>query len=45
VLDARKPKLAQTAEPLVEGQQARPDLASTAMGVAATTAIFALAVD
>ena len=45
VLDARRPKLAQTAEPLVEGQQVRPDLASTAMGVAATTAIFALAVD
>ncbi len=45
VLDARRPKLAQTPEPLVEGQQAQPDLVSTAMGVAATTAILALAAD
>jgi len=45
VLDARRPKLAQTPEPIVEGQQAQPDLVSTAMGVAATTAILALAAD
>jgi hypothetical protein len=45
VLDARRPKLAQTPEPLVEGQQTRPDLVSAAMGVAATTAILALAAD
>ena len=45
VLDARRPKLAQTPEPIVEGQQARPDLVSTAMGVAATTAILASAAD
>lgn len=45
VLDARRPKLAQTPEPLVEGQQSQPDLATRAMGVAATTAILALAAD
>ena len=45
VLDARRPKLAHTPEPLVEGQQAQPDLATRAMGVAATTAILALAAD
>jgi hypothetical protein len=45
VLDARRPKLAQTPEPLVEGQQTQSDLVSTAMGVAATTAILALAAD
>jgi hypothetical protein len=45
VLDARRPKLAQTPEPLVEGQQAQPDVASRVMGVAATTAIFVLAAD
>ena len=45
VLDARRPKLAQTPEPLVEGQQPQPDLVSRAMGVAATTAILALAAD
>jgi len=45
VLDARRPKLAQPTEPLVEGQQAQPDLVSTAMRVAATTAILALAAD
>lgn len=45
VLDARRPKLAQTHEPLVEGQQAQPDVASRAMGVAATAAIFVLAAD
>ena len=45
VLDARRPKLAHTPEPLVEGQQAQPDMATRAMGVAATTAILALAAD
>jgi hypothetical protein len=45
VLDARRPKLAQTPEPLVEGQQTQSDLVTTAMGVAATTAILALAAD
>jgi hypothetical protein len=45
VLDARRPKLAQTPEPLVEGQQAQPDVVSRAMGVAATAAIFVLAAD
>ncbi len=45
VLDARRPKLAQIPEPLVEGQQAQPDLVARAMGVAATTAILALAAD
>ena len=45
VLDARRPRLAQTAEPLVEGQKIQPGPASTAMGIAATTAFFALAVD
>lgn len=45
VLDARRPKLAQIPEPLVQGQQAQPDMASRAMGVAATAAIFVLAAD
>jgi hypothetical protein len=45
VLDARRPQLAQVQEPLSEGQQAQPDLASRAMGVAATTAILVLAAD
>jgi hypothetical protein len=45
LINARRPKLAQTPEPLVEGQQTRPDLVSAAMGVAATTAILALAAD
>jgi hypothetical protein len=45
VFDARRPKLAQIPEILVEGQQAQPDLVSRAMGVAATTAIMALAAD
>ena len=45
VLDARRPKLAQTREPVIEWQQVQPDLASRAMGVAATTTILVLAVD
>ena len=45
VLDARRPRLAESPEPLMPGQQAQPDLASRAMGAAATTAILVLAAD
>jgi hypothetical protein len=45
VLDARRPRLTENPEPLMPGQQAQPDLASRAMGAAATTAILVLAAD
>ena len=45
VLDARRPRLTENPEPFMPGQQAQPDLASRAMGAAATTAILVLAVD
>ena len=45
VLDARRTHLAQVCEPITENQRTRPDLTTRAMGVAATTAILALAAD